>query len=101
MADMTDAMVAEVEAIIEAQADKPAHQQLVRWAVEADVACAHEGHPRYVDGRCVRCRGYEPEARSSFGDLTPAVAQAGEPCNLYTREQGCPLHGETCAPEYR
>lgn len=21
-------------------------------------------------------------------------------CRLYTRDQGCPLHGETCAPEY-
>lgn len=21
-------------------------------------------------------------------------------CPLYTRDQGCPLHGETCAPEY-
>ena len=22
-------------------------------------------------------------------------------CPLYIRDQGCPLHGETCAPEYR
>ena len=22
-------------------------------------------------------------------------------CPAYTRDQGCPLHGETCAPEYR
>lgn len=21
-------------------------------------------------------------------------------CGLYTSDQGCPLHGETCAPEY-
>ncbi len=28
------------------------------------------------------------------------LAQAGG-CQLYTRDQGCPLHGETCAPEYR
>jgi len=34
-----------------------------------------------------------------------AAATAGQPaatattCRLWTRDQGCPLHGETCSPE--
>ena len=31
-----------------------------------------------------------------------APAQIPKPaCPHYTREDGCPLHGETCAPSYR
>lgn len=91
---------AEVTAIQSAEASKPAHHRRARWAIEADVACAHEGHPQFFDARCVRCRTYEPAPIATTVEVITATTEAA-PCELYTRDQGCPLHGETCAPEYR
>ena len=38
----------------------PHYAGYAQWALEATAECAIEGHTRYVDGRCVRCRAYEP-----------------------------------------
>lgn len=45
-----------------------------------------------------------------FGQPNPVAANPGRyylrladsaRCTLYSSDQGCPLHGETCAPEYK
>ena len=65
------------------------------WYVEAKTLCAQEGHPHYVDGRCVRCRAYDPEELIER-ELRPIViGVAPVQCSHYTRDQGCPMHGET------
>ncbi len=70
-----------------------------QWAIKAEAACASEGHPDYVDGRCIRCRSYQPESADIL-ESVEAEAKAQVQCPHYTVLQGCPLHGETCAPEY-
>ena len=70
------------------------------WYTMAKALCAEEGHPHYVDGRCVRCRAYDPRALAE-PKLRPIVTGVKPVrCLHYTRDQGCPMHGETCAPEY-
>lgn len=38
---------------------------------------------------------------SRVQDIQHGLLRVVSGCQHYTREQGCPLHGETCAPEYR
>ena len=94
---MEQSMQAEVEARIIAQRDRPVYERLQRWAIEADVECSVEGHPAYIDGRCVRCRAYEPQGHpEDVGLQEHQVTIDQGHCYHYTSDQGCPLHGETC-----
>ena len=34
-------------------------------------------------------------------DIQHGLLKVVSGCSSYTREQGCPMHGETCGPEYR
>ena len=38
----------------------PHYAGYAQWALEATAECRLTGHPKYIDGRCVRCRTYEP-----------------------------------------
>ena len=43
----------------------------------------------------------EPEIITIGGPPAPSTAaKLPAACKLYTPEQGCPLHGELCAPDY-
>lgn len=77
--------------------------------VRMTALCSLYGHPFYADGRCVRCRIYQVESPDETAAKRLAALRAPRnerpdpiaTCQLYDREQGCPLHGELCAPEYR
>ena len=79
--------------------------QKAQWAIEADAVCAAEGHAEVVDGRCVRCRNYADPAPRESHPVEPRRSTAQSDvittCRLWTRDDGCPLHGELCNPAYR
>jgi predicted ATP-dependent serine protease len=77
------------------------------WAIEAEAKCAASGHAEFdTAGRCNRCREYNAEhdmaaqrdasRRAAFLADDLDDDDISEPCPHYT-DQGCPLHGETCA----
>lgn len=67
-----------------------------QWAIEADEACAREGHRSIIDGRCVRCRQQVDSPTYDPGQRERPYREARAKCPYYTTDQGCPLHGETC-----
>ena len=86
-----DTMYTQVLAVKAAQAHLPAWQRLADWAIVARLQCERDGHPRYTDGHCIRCRAYEPastplEARPV--SYTPIAANPGQrvdrtrPCTI-------------------
>lgn len=65
--------------IRESQAHLPAHQRQTEWKIKADLQCGEEGHPNFVDGRCVRCRTYEPEYFVATGTTEAPQAEPKRP----------------------
>jgi len=48
-----------------------------------------------ASGRCRDCRATIRRAQPAPSILHPYAG-----CRHYTHDEGCPLHGEMCAPEY-
>ena len=97
----TNTIQQQVEAIRTAQADLPAHRRESADHITARLTCERDGHAARDMGRCVRCSDYLIE--QPIADPGQVEARASEPegCPRYSASNGCPLHGETCAPAYR
>lgn len=78
-----------------------------QWAIDAETECAANGHPSYhANGRCTRCatwdEAHDMECIREARRIAAMSADDDEDglydrrCKLYTTDQGCPLHGETC-----
>jgi len=80
---------------IELRAAREAEQMAARAAMDAE--CAAAGGHRYADRRCIYCFRREPTAPVYDPGQIERAETAATGCTLYTAEQGCPLHGETCA----
>lgn len=66
------------------------------WAIKAKATCDVTGHTeRNVFGKCNRCDAPLDAPRDPAPRERHEVAATG--CAHYTDDQGCPLHGETCA----
>jgi hypothetical protein len=75
-----------------------AHPVFRLWtddAIAAQAECDVNGHDVFIDGKCLRCRADKPVAVRNFpGEIDYLMAPERRCCPHWTRDQGCPLHGD-------